>query len=234
MPDKWEPKEYKGFPFELEEKGLDVEEGTFAGYAAVCGNLDDGGDIIEYGAFKKTLAERGPASVKNRIKVFRFHDFHQPIGKTLELREVPKSRMPKNLLESFPSITGGLYVKGQISHTPAGDEVLTLMRDGVVDELSIGYDSVKEYWDEDDDSKARHLKEVKLYCADPVPLAMNAAAMITDVKEPRLEETEDTEAQETAEAEQAEETRQAEEARAALIASRIQQVQIQRQQIEEL
>ena len=230
MPEKWEPKEYKGFPFELEEKGLDIEEGTFAGYAAVCGNLDDGGDIIESGAFKKTLAERGPASPRNRIKVFRFHDFHQPIGKTLELKEVSKGKMPKDLLDKFPSVTGGLYVKGQISHTPAGDEVLTLMRDGVVDELSIGYDAVKEYWEEDDDTKARHLKEVKLYCADPVPLAMNAAAMITDVKE--VNET--IEAQEAAQAQEAAEAEQAEELQKALIAGRIQQAQIQRQQIEAL
>jgi len=231
MLEKQEPKEYKGFPFELEEKGLDVEEGTFAGYAAVCGNLDDGGDIIEYGAFKKTLAERGPASGRNRIKVFRFHDFHQPIGKTLELKEVSKGKMPKSLLEQFPGITGGLYVKGQISHTPLGDEVLTLMRDGVVDELSIGYDAVKEYWDDDDDTKARHLKEVKLYCADPVPLAMNAAAIVTDVKELSPEEAESLE---TAEAQEAEEAKQAEDTKKALIASLIQQAQFQRQQIEEL
>ncbi len=191
MGEKWEPKERKSFPFELEDKAFDVEEGVFAGYAAVCGNLDDGGDIIESGAFKKTLAERGPASGRNRVKVFRFHDFHQPIGKTLDVREVSRGKMPKDLLERFPGITGGLYVRGQISHTPAGDEVLTLMRDGVVDEMSIGYDSMKDELEEQEGGAVRRIKELKLYCCDPVPLAMNAAALITDVKEFKPEETED-------------------------------------------
>ena len=92
--------ERKAFPFELEEKGLDLEQGTFAGYAAVCGNLDDGGDIIDYGAFKKTIEERGPDSSRNRLKVFKYHDFMAPIGKVIEIREVPKGKMPKTVVES--------------------------------------------------------------------------------------------------------------------------------------
>jgi HK97 family phage prohead protease len=183
--------ERKTFPFELEEKGLDLEQGTFAGYAAVCGNLDDGGDIVDYGAFAKTIQERGPDSPRNRLKVFRYHDFMTPIGKIIEIREVPRGKMPKPVLETHPGITGGLFVKGQISHTPAGEEVLTLMRDTVVDEMSIGYDAVKEAFDEEQEgeTRIRHLKEIKLYCCDPVPMAMNPAAVVTDVKS----QTKDTE-----------------------------------------
>ena len=47
--------EYKTVEFELE--GFDDKEGTFSGYGAVFSNIDSGGDIIEPGAFTKTIAE---------------------------------------------------------------------------------------------------------------------------------------------------------------------------------
>lgn len=196
MTEKWEPKERKSFPFELEEKGIDLEERTFAGYAAVCGNLDDGGDIIKSGAFKKTLAERGPDSPKNRVKIFWCHDIYQPIGKPIELREVPRGKLPASLREAYPSATGGLFVKGQISRVPKGDEALTLMHDSVLNEMSIMFDSVKEAYEDDEETgmSARHLNEIKLYATDPIPIAMNAATTIVAVKsawEEKVEETDD-------------------------------------------
>jgi len=196
MSERWEPKERKSFPFELEEKGIDLEERTFAGYAAVCGNLDDGGDIIKYGAFKKTLAERGPSSPKNRIKIFWCHNVDQPIGKPVELREVPRGKLPASLREMYPNATGGLFVKGHISRVPKGDEALTLMRDSVLNEMSIMFDSVKEAYEDDEDGGAstRHLNELKLYATDPIPIAMNPATTIVAVKaawETKVEDTDD-------------------------------------------
>lgn len=171
--------ERKNCPFVMEDKGLDPEARTFRGFAAVMGNLDDGGDVIERGAFKKTIVEMG-----GRIKVYWIHDFDQPIGKALELAEVPKSKLPAALLERAPNATGGLRVKGYVSQTPKGDEALTLMRDGVLDELSIGYQAVKEQFKDDgpDGQSVRHLFEIALMDISPVPLAMNPAAIVTDVK----------------------------------------------------
>lgn len=171
--------ERKSFPFELEEKGLDPEARTFQGYAAVMGNVDDGRDVIVKGAFTKTLKEMG-----DRVKVFFIHDFMQPIGKVLELKEVPKGKLPQNVLSRAPDATGGLYVKAYISPTTKGDDALTLMRDTVLDELSIGYDAIKHEMKEDEDGEEniRVLRELKLYDISPVPLGMNPAAMITSVK----------------------------------------------------
>lgn len=174
-----------------EEKGLDEEARTFQGFAAVTGNLDDGGDIIKRGAFKKTLAEMG-----DRVLVYKYHDFYTPIGKPLELREVTKSKLPKALREEFPNADGGLYVKGYISETRDGNDVLTLMRDGVVREMSIGYETMKSEeidldGNGDGDGKALHLLELKLYDVSPVPMAMNPAAWIVDVKGLKVEETDD-------------------------------------------
>jgi len=301
MPDKWEPKERKSFPLVLEEKAVDLEEGTFGAYFAVTGNFD-GEDIIDKGAFKKTLAEGG-----HRVKLYHIHDWREPIGNPLELKEVPRSKLPKEVLERAPDATGGLYARCKISLTTRGQDDLILLRDGVLNEGSIGYDTIKEAWDElEDGVQVRHIKELKLYDISLVPLAMNAAAVVTDVKEFKPEETEEyihipvraagdfvegsfrtitisadqgikavigkltsdpdgsTKIQkylfakdkgwtmekarawvkehkkgeaewiETAEAQEAEETKQAEELQKALIAGRIQQAQIQRQQIEEL
>ena len=85
--------ERKSFPFELEEKGLDPEARTFQGFAAVMGNVDDGRDVIVKGAFTKTIKEMG-----DRVKIYYIHDFMQPIGKVIELREVPRGQLPQNAL----------------------------------------------------------------------------------------------------------------------------------------
>ena len=190
MSKEWEPKERKSFPFELDEKdGVDVEERRIKGYFAVCGNFD-GQDVIEYGAFKKTLKEQG-----NRIKSFWIHEFNEPIGKPVEIKEVPRGKLPQKLLDRVPDATGGLYADIKISHTRRGDEALVLARDGVFDEGSIGFDTVKVSWEEGEDgSQIRHIKELKLYDVSPVPLAMNVGAIITDVKsawEEKVEESED-------------------------------------------
>ena len=57
-------REYKSFKFELESAD---ESGEFSGYAAVFGNKDSGGDIIEKGAFSKTIREDF-----DRIKIFLY------------------------------------------------------------------------------------------------------------------------------------------------------------------
>ena len=86
-----------------------------------------------------------------------------PIGKPLELREDAK----------------GLYLKAKISDTALGRDVKTLIGDGVLCELSIGYDPVTFEYDAEG---IRHLKEVKLWEISVVTWAMNEEAVITDYK----------------------------------------------------
>ena len=61
--------EYKTVEFELE--GFDDKEGTFSGYGAVFSNIDSGGDIIEPGAFTKTIAEAA-RSVHRRLRQIEY------------------------------------------------------------------------------------------------------------------------------------------------------------------
>jgi len=75
--------------------------------------------IIEPGAFAEKLAERA-ASGRKPIPVYREH--REAIGPTRELIEDET----------------GLFVRGRISDTQCGRDTLTLMRDNVLGEMSIG------------------------------------------------------------------------------------------------
>lgn len=143
---------------QFKESDVSLSDRTFKGYAATW-DKDLGGDIITKGAFTKTIAERG-----NRVKVLWQHS--EPLGVPSLMREDDK----------------GLYVEGRISKTRLGDEALELMRDGVIDQMSIGFSipSGKSEYSGDDD--ARIIREVKLFEFSPVTFPMNENAYITGVK----------------------------------------------------
>ena len=155
----------KSFPFEAK---VDLEKNEFEGYASTFGNTDLVGDVVEKGAFKKTIQERMP---KNLIKVLWQH--YEPMG------------LPKHLEED----SKGLFVVAKVSRTRENEDRLQLIKDGVVDRLSIGYDVVKREIEELEDGKRIvHLKELKLYEFSPVTFPANEEAIITGVKGRELEE----------------------------------------------
>lgn len=147
----------------FDDSQVNMEERTFKGYASTFGNVDEVGDIIEAGAFTKSIQERGPNGTK-QIKVLWQHD--APLG------------MPTVMFED----SKGLYVEGKISKTRLGDEALELMRDGVVDRMSIGFSipQGKAYYD--DEMKVRKIKEIKLFEFSPVTFPANELAVVTGVK----------------------------------------------------
>ncbi len=149
--------ERKVFKFEVKE--VDEEAGTFEGYAATFTKKPDSyGDIIEPGAFAKTLKEQG-----KRVKILWNHSVMEPIGKPTELTEDDK----------------GLLFKGKLSlGVQRARETLSLMKDGVITEMSFGYDTIKDSWQEG----LRHLQEVRLWDVSPVTFAANPAAVIVSVK----------------------------------------------------
>lgn len=156
-------REFKSFKFELKE--LDEETGIFAGYAATFSNVPDSyGDVIDPGAFKKTLKEGG-----KRVKVLWNHSVMEPIGK------------PEEMLED----DHGLLVKGKLSlGVQRAREVLSLMKDGVINEMSIGYDTITEKFEGEGRDRIRHLKEVRLWDVSPVTFAANPEAQVLAVKSP--------------------------------------------------
>lgn len=147
----------------FEVKDVDEKEGTFSGYAATFAKHPDSyGDIIDHGAFKKTLKEMG-----SRVKILWNHYVLEPIGLPTKLEEDEK----------------GLYVEGKLSlGVQRAREVLSLMKDGVITEMSIGYNTLKETYEEG----IRHLQEVRLWDVSPVTFAANPEAVILGVKEMEL------------------------------------------------
>lgn len=146
--------EQRGFKFDV--KSID-EQGIFEGYAAVFGNEDLGGDIIEPGAFKKTLQENP------RMPILWQHNPREPIGVTLEAYEDMH----------------GLRVRGQLNlETSRGREAYALLKQGALKGLSIGYDAIKEVWE----GARRRLKEIRLWEWSLVTFPMNPLAQVTAVK----------------------------------------------------
>jgi HK97 family phage prohead protease len=154
--------EHTWLKFALTDTNL--EEGTFKGMASVFGSIVQSWmpTIIDSGAFTKTLQENF-----NRIKLLWQHDSYEPIG------------IPTSLQEN----QFGLELEGKISKVRRGEECLTLMRDGVITELSIGFDPIKWEMEQKEEGKEtiRHVKELRLWEISPVTFAADPMAQITAV-----------------------------------------------------
>jgi len=137
---------------------IDENLGIVKGYGSVFGNKDSDNDIIEKGAYKRTIKNNG-----SRVKYLYQHDITKPIGKMKELYEDEK----------------GLVFVAEVPKTTFGNEVLELMKYGVIDENSVGIMPVKKDYDE---NGVRMIKEVKLYEISAVTIAANDEAKILEVK----------------------------------------------------
>jgi HK97 family phage prohead protease len=137
---------------------IDESNGIVKGYGSVFNNIDSDNDIILAGAYTKTLNENG-----SRVRYCNQHRIDQPLGKFTELRED----------------SNGLYFVAEIPKTRLGEDVLLLMKNGVINENSVGIMPIVRSFRQDG---VRELKEVKLYEISCVTLAANPLAMITDAK----------------------------------------------------
>lgn len=150
--------------FEVKETHEDDEsKGMFAGYASVFGNKDLGNDVVQAGAFRKSLRAKGA----RKIKMLFQHKADEPIGVYTKIRED----------------SNGLYVEGKIAmQTQKGREVYELMKMGAIDGLSVGYRVDAKGYSYDDRGKKRILKEVDLMEISAVTFPMNPKARISAVK----------------------------------------------------
>jgi HK97 family phage prohead protease len=135
------------------------EQGAFEGLLAIYNNVDLGGDLIEPGAFLKTLQERG-----STIPLLWGHKAEEPPIGRLKLFDTPD----------------GLRVKGQLNlEMSRSKDVYSAMKAGDVSGLSIGYDTVKH----EIKSGVRHLKELRLWEGSIVNFPMNPLAEVFSVKD---------------------------------------------------
>lgn len=134
--------------------------GRFEGYAAIFGNVDDGRDRILEGAFKEIVRNQS-----GKIVTLYMHSFKDPIG-----------------LASAAQDSKGLHFEAQLElDDPTAKRAHTLMRAGILDGMSIGYD-VLDNGASFDDKGVRDLSALKLWEISPVTFGMNPLAMIESVK----------------------------------------------------
>jgi uncharacterized protein len=142
--------------FRMAVKSLN-EDGSFEGRLSPYNNVDEGADLVEPGAFTKTLQENG-----NKVPMLWQHKTDCPIGELV--------------LEDRPD---GLWCKGQLLlDIPEAKKAYLLLKAKIVKGLSIGYDSIKAQVVDG----VRHLKEIRLWEGSVVTFPMNTLAMVTDVK----------------------------------------------------
>lgn len=106
------------------------------------GIIDEGLDMTHPGWLAKTIVEN-----KRRIRVLNSHnsrDVLSMIGKPLELREINRAELPRDVTERFPEATGGLWTRTEFMLTdPTSKAVFDRLDAGWLDEWSIGFDELQ-------------------------------------------------------------------------------------------
>lgn len=126
------PENGEGLP-QLERKFMQFDEVAkvdsgveIKGYASFFGDVDQGNDVVQKGAYAASLSALETA--KRSVKMLWQHDPAQPIGVWDVVQEDAR----------------GLFVKGRILQSvEKGREAIALIEAGAVDGLSIGYRTVK-------------------------------------------------------------------------------------------
>lgn len=145
----------------LELKGL-TAEGRFSGYASLFGEPGLGKDVIERGAFSRSLQARGVAGIRMLFQ----HDPASPLGHWVTLKEDAR----------------GLYVEGQFAPgVSKADEVRRLMKARALDGLSIGFQTVRSK--RDARTGIRYILEADLWEISVVTFPMLPSARVSEVKE---------------------------------------------------
>jgi len=149
--------EHKQAAFELKREP--DADGEFEGYASVFGVVDQGLDVVERGAFTKTLGSG------RKVKLLWQHDTEKVIG----------------VLDVLSEDERGLYFKGRLlKGIRLAEEAMVMLRAGAIEGVSIGYRTVEAV--QEGGGRIRKLLEVDLFEISLVTFPMNEAAKVTGVK----------------------------------------------------
>jgi uncharacterized protein len=137
-------------------------DGAIEGYASLFGEIDQARDMVMPGAFTQTLKARG----LRKIPMLFQHDPSEPVGVWLEL------------VEDFR----GLKARGRlIPDVARARELLSLLKAGAVDGLSIGYRTVRGQIDPK--TRVRRLYQVDLWEISIVTFPLLTGARVSAVKD---------------------------------------------------
>jgi HK97 family phage prohead protease len=143
--------------FEVKEVG---DDGTFRGIASVYGVEDLGGDVVDQGAMRKTIAEN-PV-----IPILWQHKSDEVIG-----QGTVKEWQNKVLID------------GQLDmDDPTATKAHRKLKNRLIKGLSIGFTAVKTTFEENEKKLIRHIGELKLWEVSVVTFPMLPGAQVTRVK----------------------------------------------------
>ncbi len=191
---QWDRRNENSRPGKMEYKGIRLTEtkandttGAFSGYGAIFGNIDATGDVIEHGAFKRTLKEwkkeRGkwpPMLLQHGGGFFGGNaEDLLPVGQWHDMEENRK----------------GLKVDGQLFalNTEKGQYIYEGLKTGVLDGLSIGYETKQFIQGTKPGEPNRKLVDLELWEVSIVTFPANDAARITAVKNLSIKEVRELE-----------------------------------------
>lgn len=151
---------FKGITFDwLVAEEADSGEGVFEGYGSIYGVVDLQGEVVQAGAFRKSLRE------KSRFPFLWQHDSTQPIG---VVEAVEDER--------------GLRIKGRLSlGVQRAKDCFALMKDRALTGFSVGFQVKRDRWE----NGVRHLIECSLWEVSAVTFPACPAAQLVAVKHAR-------------------------------------------------
>lgn len=156
---------FQSFEFKVGKTESHDGVGYIEGYASTFGNVDLGLDVVDRGAFSKTIKDN-----KGKFPILIDHDPGKPFGWNLEASEDDYGLKVKGEVQLITE-----EQKNRYQLAKRASELDTKMG------LSIGYGTIKA----EPDKKApqiRRLKELKLYEYSFVTFPMNPEASTTRIK----------------------------------------------------
>jgi HK97 family phage prohead protease len=157
-------------PLELKFAGAECPPGYFEGYGAIFGNVDQGGDMIERGAFAKSLSTM--AMTGGKPSMYYNHD---------------RKAGTIGVWDSIEEDANGLVVKGRLIglDTEQGKMNMARLKEGAIKGLSIGY-RVPPHGSRKGSGRmgepARIIKEIDLKEVSIVDDPMNPLARVNFIK----------------------------------------------------
>lgn len=163
----------------FEIKDMDSAKREVAVYLAKFGNVDSDNDVIQKGAFKKSIQERGPQAASNRkIAFLRHHDWEKQIGVFTKLQEDDN----------------GLFAVGKLGTSTMGEDAWRDYQDGIIKEHSVGFQRVSDKTKFVKDSSNplggfTLLQEVKLWEGSAVTFGANELTNVVEIMKSETKKT---------------------------------------------
>lgn len=164
---------YKSTPNTGFVKDVDKRKRIVTGYFSTWGfkadgtvEVDSDGDVIQRGAFAKTIAQNGPMGANRIWSVFN-HDLSKPINKPHVLKE---------------DEIGG-YFEMKYPNTILANDLLTLYEEGAITEHSMGYNVIQQRKEQN----YNILQEIRMWEFSPVLWGANEHTPTTGIKTSEIE-----------------------------------------------